>query len=79
MIKVGARRYFAFMNMNRWKKADAQDRGAAPTPTVSDRDFTGQRHNRAVGLLYYKARCYLPHVLKPDGLCYNFPAYLNAN
>jgi hypothetical protein len=35
-------------------------RGTAPNQTITDRDFTGQRHNRAVGLLYYQARCYLP-------------------
>ena len=35
-------------------------RGAAPTQTVTDRDFTGQPQNRAVGLLYYQARFYVP-------------------
>ncbi len=37
-------------------------RGAAPTQTVTDRDFTGQPQNRAVGLLYYQARFYVPGI-----------------
>jgi hypothetical protein len=37
-------------------------RGAAPNQTITDRDFTGQRQNRAVGLLYYQARYYLTDV-----------------
>ena len=35
-------------------------RGAAPTQTVTDRDFTGQRENMELGLLYYNARFYAP-------------------
>jgi RHS repeat-associated protein len=35
---------------------------AAPTQTVTDRDFTGQPQNRAVGLLYYQARFYVPSI-----------------
>jgi RHS repeat-associated protein len=37
-------------------------RGTAPTQTVTDRDFTGQPQNRAVGLLYYQARFYVPGI-----------------
>jgi RHS repeat-associated protein len=37
-------------------------RGAAPTQTVTDRDFTGQPQNREVGLLYYQARFYVPSI-----------------
>ncbi|MCB9431186.1 MAG: RHS repeat-associated core domain-containing protein [Ardenticatenaceae bacterium] len=33
-----------------------------PTQTLTDRDFTGQRENRELGLLYYQARYYLPGV-----------------
>jgi hypothetical protein len=35
-------------------------RGTPLNQTIADLDFTGQRQNRAVGLLYYQARCYLP-------------------
>jgi RHS repeat-associated protein len=37
-------------------------RGAAPNQTITDRDFTGQPQNRAVGLLYYQARFYVPGI-----------------
>jgi RHS repeat-associated protein len=37
-------------------------RGAAPNQTITDRDFTGQPQNRAVGLLYYQARYYVPGI-----------------
>ena len=30
-----------------------------PTQAVTDRDFTGQKENRELGLLYYNARYYL--------------------
>jgi hypothetical protein len=30
--------------------------------TITDRDFTGQPQNRAVGLLYYQARFYVPGI-----------------
>jgi RHS repeat-associated protein len=35
-------------------------RGATPTQTITDRDFTGQRENLEIGLLYYNARYYVP-------------------
>jgi hypothetical protein len=53
------------MNMNRRLKADAQDRGAAPTPTITGRDLTGQPQNRATGLRYYQARFYVPGLTLP--------------
>jgi RHS repeat-associated protein len=34
--------------------------GSAPTQTITDRDFTGQRENMELGLLYYNARFYAP-------------------
>ncbi|MEZ4510376.1 MAG: RHS repeat-associated core domain-containing protein [Chloroflexota bacterium] len=34
----------------------------APTQTLTDRDFTGQRENREIGLLYYNARFYIPSI-----------------
>ncbi|MCL4266743.1 MAG: RHS repeat-associated core domain-containing protein [Anaerolineae bacterium] len=34
--------------------------GSAPTQTITDRDFTGQRENMELGLLYYNARYYVP-------------------
>ncbi|MBE7531284.1 MAG: hypothetical protein HND44_18335 [Chloroflexi bacterium] len=34
--------------------------GSAPTQTITDRDFTGQRENMELGLLYYGARFYVP-------------------
>jgi YD repeat-containing protein len=37
-------------------------RGTAPNQTITDRDFTGQPQNRAVGLLYYQARFYVPGI-----------------
>ena len=37
-------------------------RGPAPSQTRTDRDFTGQRENRELGLLYYQARYYLPGI-----------------
>ncbi|MEZ4513968.1 MAG: RHS repeat-associated core domain-containing protein [Chloroflexota bacterium] len=37
-------------------------RGTAPTQTITDRDFTGQRENRELGLLYYNARFYHPSI-----------------
>jgi RHS repeat-associated protein len=37
-------------------------RGTAPNQTITDRDFTGQRENMELGLLYYQARYYLPGV-----------------
>ena len=37
-------------------------RGTAPNQTITDRDFTGQPQNRAVGLLYYQARFYVPSI-----------------
>jgi RHS repeat-associated protein len=37
-------------------------RGAAPNQTITDRDFTGQPQNRAVELLYYQARFYVPGI-----------------
>ncbi|MCA9967545.1 MAG: RHS repeat-associated core domain-containing protein, partial [Anaerolineales bacterium] len=33
-----------------------------PTQTLTDRDFTGQRENRELGLLYYQARFYVPSI-----------------
>jgi RHS repeat-associated protein len=35
-------------------------RGATPTQTITDRNFTGQRENLEIGLLYYNARYYAP-------------------
>ncbi|MCA9995165.1 MAG: RHS repeat-associated core domain-containing protein [Anaerolineales bacterium] len=43
----------------------------APTQTITDRDFTGQRENRELGLLYYNARFYHPasgRFISPDTL-----------
>ncbi|MBE7528220.1 MAG: hypothetical protein HS099_00605 [Ardenticatenaceae bacterium] len=37
-------------------------RGTAPTQTITDRDFTGQRENMELGLLYYNARFYAPYI-----------------
>ena len=37
-------------------------RGTPPTQTLTDRDFTGQRENRELGLLYYQARFYVPSI-----------------
>jgi RHS repeat-associated protein len=37
-------------------------RGTAPTQTITDRDFTGQKENRELGLLYYGARFYVPGI-----------------
>jgi RHS repeat-associated protein len=37
-------------------------RGATPTQTITDRDFTGQRENLEIGLLYYNARYYAPRL-----------------
>ncbi|MCB8944224.1 MAG: hypothetical protein H6658_10760 [Ardenticatenaceae bacterium] len=37
-------------------------RGTAPSQGITDRDFTGQRENMELGLLYYQARYYLPGV-----------------
>jgi RHS repeat-associated protein len=37
-------------------------RGTAPSQAITDRDFTGQRENMELGLLYYNARYYLPGV-----------------
>ncbi|MCL4265813.1 MAG: RHS repeat-associated core domain-containing protein [Anaerolineae bacterium] len=34
--------------------------GSAPTQTITDRDFTGQKENMELGLLYYNARYYVP-------------------
>jgi hypothetical protein len=34
--------------------------GSAPTQTITDRDFTGQKENMELGLLYYNARFYVP-------------------
>jgi RHS repeat-associated protein len=34
--------------------------GSTPTQTITDRDFTGQRENMELGLLYYNARFYAP-------------------
>lgn len=35
-------------------------RGTPPTQTLTDRDFTSQKHNRDLGLIYYNARYYAP-------------------
>jgi RHS repeat-associated protein len=37
-------------------------RGTTPTQTISDRDFTGQKENMELGLLYYNARYYVPYI-----------------
>jgi RHS repeat-associated protein len=34
----------------------------APTQTITDRDFTGQKENMELGLLYYQARFYVPGI-----------------
>jgi RHS repeat-associated protein len=36
--------------------------GSAPTQTITDRDFTGQKENMELGLLYYQARFYVPGI-----------------
>jgi RHS repeat-associated protein len=36
--------------------------GSTPTQTITDRDFTGQRENMELGLLYYNARFYAPYI-----------------
>jgi len=43
--------------------------GTAPSQTITDRDFTGQRENMELGLLYYEARFYVPNtnrMVSPD-------------
>ena len=35
-------------------------RGTAPTQSITDKNFTGQKDNLELGLLYYNARFYLP-------------------
>src|SRR5690606_6486977 len=35
-------------------------RGTAPTQTLTDRGYTGQKENLDLGLMYYNARYYLP-------------------
>ena len=43
----------------------------APTQTITDRNFTGQKENMELGLIYYNARFYLPAIarfLTPDTL-----------
>ena len=43
----------------------------APTQTITDRNFTGQKENMELGLIYYNARFYLPataRFLTPDSL-----------
>jgi len=37
-------------------------RGTAPTQSITDRDFTGQKENMELGLLYYQARFYVPGI-----------------
>jgi RHS repeat-associated protein len=39
-------------------------RGPAPSQAITDRDFTGQRENMELGLLYYNARYYLPGIAR---------------
>ncbi|MCA9996783.1 MAG: RHS repeat-associated core domain-containing protein, partial [Anaerolineales bacterium] len=49
-------------------------RGTPPTQTLTDRDFTGQRENRELGLIYFNARFYVPSIgrfLSPDSLVPN--------
>ena len=36
--------------------------GSAPTQAITDRDFTGQKENMELGLLYYQARFYVPGI-----------------
>ncbi|MDV7390838.1 RHS repeat-associated core domain-containing protein [Arthrospira platensis SPKY1] len=36
--------------------------GSTPTQTITDRDFTGQKENMELGLLYYNARFYVPGI-----------------
>jgi RHS repeat-associated protein len=46
-------------------------RGATPTQTITDRDYTGQRENLEIGLLYYNARYYAPNTnrwISPDSI-----------
>ena len=38
------------------------DYRTTPTQTITDRDFTGQKENRELGLLYYNARFYVPSI-----------------
>ncbi|MCB8943497.1 MAG: RHS repeat-associated core domain-containing protein [Ardenticatenaceae bacterium] len=65
-------------------------RGTPPSQGITDRDFTGQRENMELGLLYYQARYYLPGVgrfLSADTIVpepinpqtYNRYAYVNNN
>ncbi|MCC6605264.1 MAG: RHS repeat-associated core domain-containing protein [Anaerolineae bacterium] len=37
-------------------------RGTPPSQTITDRDFTGQKENMELGLLYYQARFYVPGI-----------------
>ena len=37
-------------------------RGTAPSQTITDRDFTGQKENMELGLLYFQARFYVPGI-----------------
>jgi RHS repeat-associated protein len=49
-------------------------RGTPPSQAITDRDFTGQRENMELGLLYYNARYYLPGIarfISPDTLVPN--------
>ncbi|NJN53517.1 MAG: hypothetical protein HC804_01455 [Anaerolineae bacterium] len=46
--------------VNTWYLPFGGYRGTAPTQTITDRDFTGQRENMELGLLYYNARYYVP-------------------
>jgi RHS repeat-associated protein len=41
----------------------------APTPTVTDREYTGHRHNDDIGLIYMNARYFVPYInrwIQPD-------------
>ena len=37
-------------------------RGTAPSQGITDRDFTGQKENMELGLMYYNARYYVPGI-----------------
>jgi RHS repeat-associated protein len=46
-------------------------RGTPPTQSITDRNFTGQKENLEIGMLYYNARFYLPNTnrfLTPDSI-----------
>jgi RHS repeat-associated protein len=50
----------ALLDMTRFLPFGGYRPGSAPSQSITDRDFTGQRENMELGLLYYNARFYAP-------------------